>query len=179
MVERLSPSESAAKMHANWIHLQAIIWASLGKATPAATDWGWKLVHEQLIPIAVDGPLTPDHVLNIIRCKCKGNCSTASCSCRKHGLHCVTACSNCTGTECNNVHFTDVTHPDDDSDSEPESEPMTICEGDVGEFFIRMSLPSTCNMKKKSEFFNPPASFCIFYQVFNWSKILVPKYYIF
>ena len=34
------------------------------------------------------------------------------------------------------MQFTDVTHPDDDSDSEPESEPMTICEGDVWEFFI-------------------------------------------
>ena len=68
MVERLSPSESAAKMHANQVHLLAIIWTSLGKATPLATDWGWgwKLVHEQLIPTTVDGPLTPDHVLNII-----------------------------------------------------------------------------------------------------------------
>ena len=85
-----------------------------------------------LIPIALDGPVAPDHILNVIRCKCKGNCSSTLCSCRKHGLQCVTACSNCHGTDCTNMQ---TITPDDGGDSEPETLTKEIFNDDCGEVF--------------------------------------------
>ena len=80
------------------------------------TEWGWKIENNKYVPIQFEVPVAPDHILKFVRCKCKGSCSTTSCSCRKHGLHCVSACSNCYGCECTNVR-TDVTETNkDDSD---------------------------------------------------------------
>lgn len=115
MAERLPLSESAAKMHAKRVHLQAVIWATLGKITLLATDWGWKLLQGRLTPITLDGPVAPENVLNVICCKCKGNCLSTLCSCRKHGLQCVTAYSQCHGTECTNVQVNALEGSDDDS----------------------------------------------------------------
>ena len=44
MAERLPPSENAAKLHAKRVHLQAVIWSTLGNTTLIPTDWDWKLV---------------------------------------------------------------------------------------------------------------------------------------
>ena len=49
-----------------------------------------------------------------------------NCSCRKHGLPCVAACSNCQGSQCSNAKIT--TSPlEEDTDSDPETTPV----GDV------------------------------------------------
>ena len=39
----------------------------------------------------------PDSLLNFTRCKCKTECTSKKCSCRKHGLKCVTAYGDCRG----------------------------------------------------------------------------------
>ena len=48
----------------------------------------------------------PDNILCFIRCNCniskKRPCSTNSCSCKKHGLVCVSACGNCNEIDCEN-----------------------------------------------------------------------------
>ena len=42
--------------------------------------------------------------LDIVRCECKASqCRTSSCSCRKFGLRCVSACLHCRGENCENV----------------------------------------------------------------------------
>ena len=49
----------------------------------------------------------PENLLKFVRCKCKlsskNPCGTSMCSCRKHGLKCVTACEDCRGENCNNA----------------------------------------------------------------------------
>ena len=118
--------------------LQAVIWATLGNSNLVATDWGWNLSQGRLKPVALDGPVAPYHVLNVVCCKCKGNCSSASCSCRKHGLSCVTACSNCHGAECTNIPTDELKLVDDDTDSEPEpdSSNSEACQDDLGQCYI-------------------------------------------
>ena len=48
----------------------------------------------------------PDNILCFIRCNCsiskKHPCSTNTCSCKKHGIVCVSACGNCSGIDCEN-----------------------------------------------------------------------------
>lgn len=49
----------------------------------------------------------PEKLLRFMCCKCKilykSLCSTNICSFQKHGLMCVTACSDCKDTDCNNI----------------------------------------------------------------------------
>ena len=48
----------------------------------------------------------PDNILCFIWCNCniskKRPCSTNTCSCKKHGLVCVSACGNCNEIDCEN-----------------------------------------------------------------------------
>ena len=67
------------------------------------TDWGWQLERNTLFPIPINGEVAPAHMLSVVRCTCKSNCSSSMCSCRKHGLKCVSACGNCHGSECTNI----------------------------------------------------------------------------
>jgi len=121
-----STSESAARLHAMRVHLQAVLWGSLGDVMITATDWGWRLQDSiRLIPTQIDGEVAPEHILTVVRCKCKGNCASALCSCQKNGLHCVSACSSCHGTECSNVRG-DVIADSDGSDDECEADTSEI-----------------------------------------------------
>ena len=117
--ERLPPSESAARFHAMRVHLQAVIWGTLGACVINPTDWGWKLQRNMLLPIQIDGEVAPKDILRVVRCKCKSNCSSGLCSCRKHGIQCVSACDNCHGTDCSNIRM-DI-NDDSDTDSEHDS----------------------------------------------------------
>ena len=116
--ERLPPSESAARMHVMRVHLQVIIWSTLGYSAINATDWGWRAENGQLVPIQIEGDVAPEHILKLVRCGCKGDCSSLLCSCRKHGLHCVSACRNCLGNDCSNArsYANEIDCSDDDSD---------------------------------------------------------------
>ena len=137
MPERLPPSENATKLHAKRAHLQAVIWATLGDSKLEATDWGWTLSQGRFKPIALDGPVATGSVLNVVRFKCKGDCSSVKCSCRKHGLTCVTACSNCRGAECTNISVeAGQLVDDDDTESEPENSAVEACGDDLGQFFV-------------------------------------------
>ena len=76
------------------------------------------------LPIATDLEAAPKDLLNVVRCKCQTEtnkpCSSNLCSCRKHGLHCVSACKNCNGECCENIGH-DISNPvteDDVHDSE-------------------------------------------------------------
>ena len=82
--------------------------------------WGWKLQGDSLVPMMMDLDPAPPEILNVIRCKCKSasmcQCLTNVCSCRKNGLHCVAACDECHGWNCNNVSEdkADISDSDDD-----------------------------------------------------------------
>lgn len=56
-----------------------------------------------LLPIYSNVSLIPEEIVKIISCNCKKGCKTATCGCRKHGLHCTTLCSGCHGNSCENI----------------------------------------------------------------------------
>jgi hypothetical protein len=90
----------------------------MGESGINPTDWGWKAELDKLIPIQIDGEVAPGNVLKVVRCNCKSNCSSSMCSCRKHGLKCVTACGQCHGYDCSNVANVTVDNDADSSDSD-------------------------------------------------------------
>ncbi len=67
------------------------------------TKWGWKLDGKSLQPLMTDLEPAPEFIIKFIRCKCKlsarSPCSSNVCSCRKHGLKCVSACGDCHGQQ--------------------------------------------------------------------------------
>ena len=119
--ERLPPSESAAHMHARRVHLQAVIWGNLSGTSIKATDWGWQCTNNRMTPIKMVGDVAPQAVLKFIRCNCHGNCSSSLCSCRKNGLHCVSACGHCHGTDCTNAGVTSSDTVEGETDDELET----------------------------------------------------------
>jgi hypothetical protein len=106
--EKLPPSDDAARLHSKRAHLQAVLWEKLGTTNICVTDWGWKVINSKLIPTQLEGPVAPENLLSVVRCQCRKDCSSASCSCRKHGLQCVSACGRCHGMDCSNVNL-DIT----------------------------------------------------------------------
>ena len=104
--ERLPPSERAAAFHSMRVHLQVMIWKNLNSTGLYPCEWGWKSEGNRLRPIETDINSAPDEMLKFIRCKCKTDsrqpCGRNTCSCRNHGLKCVTACKHCQGHECMN-----------------------------------------------------------------------------
>ena len=124
--ERSPPSESAARMHTMRVHYQVVIWSCLDDCDIDPTCWGWKMESYRLVPIQIDGEIAPENVLKVVRCNCRGDCSSALCSCRKHGLHCVSACGKCHGADCSNIRVgTDPSVDADTSDSENETDCAT------------------------------------------------------
>jgi len=120
--QRLPPTEHAAKFHVMRSHLQAVRWSTLSSCELDPCDWGWRMSEDgELIPIMTDRAVAPDDILNIIRCKCKSSCTSSLCSCKKNGLHCVTACANCHGNSCLNVDKS-TAHEIADADSYSDRE---------------------------------------------------------
>ena len=105
--EVLPPSERAAFFHCLRIFLQIMQWKILSPNQFNPADWGWKLEGSEFVPITTDMAPAPEDILNVVRCRCKSSSKrqcgvSTSCSCRKHGLKCVSACGECHGMECLN-----------------------------------------------------------------------------
>ena len=107
--QKLPPTERAAHYHSLRVHLQVIMWKKLTSDHDDLDpkQWGWKLDGKLVSPIMTDINAAPENLLKFVRCKCKlsskNPCGTSMCSCRKHGLKCVTACEDCRGENCNNA----------------------------------------------------------------------------
>ncbi|KAK4885772.1 hypothetical protein RN001_002043 [Aquatica leii] len=81
-------------------------------------DWGWKLINNTLELIQTLLPPAPEKLLNTIFCNCKKGCSTKF-GCKKVGLQCSSACTNCQGLSCSNVQL--ITTEEDSYDFEEET----------------------------------------------------------
>ena len=109
--QKLPPTERAAHYHSLRVHLQVILWKKLMHEDLQLNPqhWGWTLDSDGtlLSPIMTDMAAAPETLLKFVRCKCKlssrNPCGTNLCSCRKHGLKCVTACGDCRGEGCGNA----------------------------------------------------------------------------
>ena len=94
---KLPPSESAAYLHGLRTILQVKVWKNLDTQSLDPCDYGWSLEDGIYAPIKNNDPCAPEDLLKVVRCKCKGGCRSANCSCKKHGLTCAAACKNCRG----------------------------------------------------------------------------------
>ena len=102
--ESLPPTESAAGLHAQRVYLQVQEWKHLEQANKLQpVDWGWQIKNGKLVPSITIVRLAPQDLISIVRCSCKtSGCASKSCSCRKAGQPCVSACQNCSINGCNN-----------------------------------------------------------------------------
>ena len=96
----LPPTSSAARYHSLRVYHQVQQWKGVDLNVE---QWGWQITEGQMIPIQTDRKPAPDYLLEAIRCKCKTDCSTRRCSCRRYGLECSPACGDCKGLLCQNV----------------------------------------------------------------------------
>lgn len=107
--EKLPPSQRAAYFHGLRSHYQVMCWSLLDEEFKFdVCEWGWrKNKNDHLVPITTDMPIAPEALTKLIRCRCKkstkNQCGTKTCTCRKHGMACVSSCGECHGVECNNI----------------------------------------------------------------------------
>ena len=105
----LPPTSQAVKFHCDRVYHQVQTWMGTGDSLDPE-EWGWRRVGNRLEPVMSKAPAAPQKLLHVVRCQCKGDCDSKRCSCRKHGLECSEACSECRGSACSNskVEFTET-----------------------------------------------------------------------
>ena len=84
-------AERTAYYHTLRVHLQIMVWETLNNSVLDPLEWVWSLSRGTLEPVFTNYDFAPDSLLNFTRCKCKTECTSKKCLCRKHGLKCVTA----------------------------------------------------------------------------------------
>ena len=89
----LPPTSAAAEQHSYRVYHQIQTWL---ENCLDATEWGWKVIHNQYVPVTSTLPAAPPELMNIIHCNCKGGCKNNQCTCRKNSLHCGPGCTSCT-----------------------------------------------------------------------------------
>ena len=67
-------------------------------------------------PVGMVKDPAPEELLELIRCKCRIDCSTKRCSCFAHGLKCSMSCSDCNGVSCLTHKTVDVDNGVDTDD---------------------------------------------------------------
>ena len=92
----LPPTSAANKFHSLHVFQQIQEWKG-GDHHVNPQEWGWKTSEGKFIPIMTDLQPAPQKLLEIIQCNCRSGCNTMRCSCRKHGMVCSMACSDCRG----------------------------------------------------------------------------------
>jgi hypothetical protein len=124
--ERLPPTENAAFFHTLRAHLQVIQWLQLTTDGIEPTEWGWNYSGDHYTPTTMTLEPAPPELLKVIRCACKSSnpnqCGGNACTCKKHGLVCVSACGQCHGTDCLNTQPPVLEEMECEIDAEDEDE---------------------------------------------------------
>ncbi|GBP22242.1 Histone-lysine N-methyltransferase SETMAR [Eumeta japonica] len=110
----LPPTSASAIQHFYRVYYQVQTWLD-NELNPE--DWGWRLIGNTLEPIQTLLPPAPDKLLNTIFCNCKKGCN-AKCGCRRVGLLCSLACTECQGQSCSNVLLSTTEEDSCDFDGE-------------------------------------------------------------
>ena len=118
--QTLPPTSGAAKYHSLRVYLQIQEWKGSADGLHP-TDWGWQECDEGFLPLQTSLAPAPEHLLRVIRCNCKADCSTMRCTCKKHNIECTPACGNCTGSGCMNTLC--------DSDEDDENDDIYLASG--------------------------------------------------
>ena len=100
----LPPTASACKFHSFRVYYQVQMWSdSNASQYLSPEDWGWVVRDGVLHPICTDIAPAPENILKVIKCGCKGSCSSMRCTCRKNGVECSSVCNGCKGINCLNA----------------------------------------------------------------------------
>lgn len=100
---QLPPTEDVWMWHVKRAHAQAMIWKQADvphQQLPDLLLHGWLKEGEGLTPQYHSGAVAS--LNSIVACKCKGNCNTKKCGCKRNNLPCTDACScpaECTNTD--------------------------------------------------------------------------------
>lgn len=106
----LPPTSVAAQQHSLRTYLQVQQW--LENDLPPI-EYGWKLAHGDLVPVATELPPAPEKLLKMISCTCKKGCKAhLQCNCRRAQLPCSAMCKNCLGLDCTNTQQIDLSDED-------------------------------------------------------------------
>jgi hypothetical protein len=115
--QSLPPTAAAAKYHSLRVYHQVQQWK--GTADELLPPyWGWKESDGGIITVLTDLPPAPPDLLQIIGCSCRTDCSSLKCTCKKHGIECSVACSNCKGSGFANSFNSECDDDEDDDSSD-------------------------------------------------------------
>ena len=103
--ENLPPTMGALKQHILRTHVQARVWGQAAHPKQVPLDSlqnGYHKDHDdgQLNPTTTDVPPAPKAIIEMVRCQCKGNCTSNRCSCKSNNLPCTDLCM--CNTHCEN-----------------------------------------------------------------------------
>ena len=101
---KLPPTLGALKQHILRAHIQARIWGQASVANQHFLDplqFGfYKDSDGQIKPTTTEMLPAPKAIIEMVRCQCKGTCSSSKCSCRSKDLTCTDLCL--CSTDCDN-----------------------------------------------------------------------------
>lgn len=78
-------------------------------------DYGYQIVENKIFPI-----LTPDVIMNVVKCACKSGCKNNKCSCKLNSVTCSDLCGCIIFDCCNAPGLIDADLSSDELDSEEE-----------------------------------------------------------
>ena len=117
--DKLPPTLGALRKHIARAHLQAYVWGHATvhhqKLLDPLENGYHKVNAEGLTPTITDLPPAPDAIIEMVMCKCKGNCSSNRCSCKSKELTCTDLC-NCSDMCENDIDTQNSKFDSDDSD---------------------------------------------------------------
>ena len=92
--EKLPPTMDALKQHILRTHVQARIWGQAAHPKQVPLDPLQNSYHKdhddgQLNTTNTDVPPAPKDIIEMVRCRCKGNCTYNRCSCKSNNLTCT------------------------------------------------------------------------------------------
>jgi hypothetical protein len=119
--QKLPPTLGALKQHVLRAHIQARVWGQANIAQQVIPDPLQNGFHQdtdcQVKPTTTDELPAPKAIIEMVRCQCKGDCSTSRCSCRSRDLACTDLCL--CSTDCQNDEDSrDIIAEDDPDDSD-------------------------------------------------------------
>ena len=125
--DKLPPTAGALKQHILRVHIQTRVW---GQAAIAQQDTQLNPLengyHEdedgRMKPTTTEVLPAPKAIVEMVRCQCKADCSSARCTCRTKNLACTDLCQ--CGNQCDNDEDSQDIHVSHVSDDDDEDEDM-------------------------------------------------------
>lgn len=124
--DKLPPTIGALKQHILRVHIQARVWEQAtithqdAQLDPLENGY-FKDADGRLKPTTIDVLPAPEVIVEVVRCHCETDCSSARCFCITNNLTCTDLCQ--CGSQCqNDVDYQNNGHLSDDEDEDGDDE---------------------------------------------------------